>query len=123
MEVIAVAVVEMHDSILVTIKKMLGYDEDYNAFDTDIIIFINSAMMAASQFGVGPPEGYRITGDTETWSDYLGENELLLEAIKSYIYFSVKLAHDPPSNSFVVTSFERQMKEAEWRLNVRAEEA
>lgn len=113
--------VDVHESILNSIKKMLGFDADYDAFDIDIIISINSALMVASQIGVGPSSGYTITGPDETWADFLGENTVLLSAVQSYIYLKVKQMFDPPSNSFVVSSIENQLKELEWRLNVRAE--
>lgn len=108
--------------ILFTIKKMLGLDPDYKAYDTDIIIYINSALMTLSQLGVGPQYGYQITGDTDTWEDFLGEDETKLSAVKTYIYLKTRLTFDPPANSFVVSAIENQLKELEWRLNVRTEE-
>lgn len=110
----------MEESILLCIKKMLGLEVDYNAFDTDVIVFINGAILAANQIGVGA-EGFVITGNDETWSDFLGDDYPQLEAVKQYIYMRVRLGFDPPANSFVVTSMEKQLDEMTWRLNVRAE--
>lgn len=109
----------MEDSILVTIKKMLGIPEEDTAFDTDIIVCINSAIMTADQLGVGDGE-FTVTDAEQTWGDYIGDYPQL-EAVKHYIYLCVRLAFDPPANSFVVNSFEKQRDELTWRLNVQAE--
>lgn len=109
----------MDDSILLTIKKMLGISEGDTAFDTDVIVCINSAIMSANQIGVGE-EGFVITSSEETWEDFIG-NYPRLEAVKHYIYICVRLAFDPPANSFVVNSLEKQRDELIWRLNVQAE--
>lgn len=111
----------MDDSILVTIKKMLGLDAEYTAFDTDIKIFINAAFMVLAQIGVGAREGYRIVDGTETWSDFAADFPELYESIKTYIYLKVKTVFDPPANSYVMTAYENQIKELEWRLNIEAE--
>lgn len=109
----------MHESILTTIKKMLGIPESDDAFDTDVIVSINSAIMTANQLGVGV-EGFMITGLNETWDEFIGSSPHL-EAVKHYIYMCVRLAFDPPANSFVVSSLEKQRDELTWRLNVQAE--
>lgn len=111
----------MDESILLTIKKMLGLGDDYDAFDQDVIVYINSALMVANQLGVGPDSGFRITGSSETWGDYLGERTNL-ESIKELIAKYVQLSFDPPSNSFVTSSMENRIKELEWRLNVQVED-
>lgn len=108
-------------SILQDIKKALGISQEYTAFDQELIMYINSALMVASQVGVGP-DVFQISGDTETWTDFLGTSEDFLSAVKTYVYLKVKLVFDPPANSFVVNSMESQIKELEWRLDVRVEE-
>lgn len=108
------------ESILVTIKKMLGIDEDYKHFDTDIIVNINTVFMNLQQLGIGPEEGFRITGVEQLWDDYLVDRKDI-EAVKTYIYLKVKLLFDPPTNSFTIDSHDRQIKEIEWRLNVQSE--
>ena len=107
------------ESILTSIKKLLGITEDYEAFDTDIIIFINSALMALSQLGACP-DGFSITGKDETWEN-LGVPINKLEAIKTYIYLKVRLAFDPPTNSFVIDSINKQIHENEWRIILQTE--
>lgn len=106
-------------SILDTVKKLLGIDPGYDAFDTDVIIGINSALMALNQLGVGA-EGYRITGRDETWEEFLDERTDL-EAAKTYVYLKTKLAFDTPTNSFVVDALQKQIDEYGWRLNVNGD--
>jgi hypothetical protein len=105
------------DSILTSVKKMLGITEDYEHFDADLIMHINSVFMILTQLGVGPSEGFSIEDKSDTWDDFIstGSN---LEAVKSYVYLKVKLLFDPPLSSAVMESMNRMISELEWRLNV-----
>ena len=107
----------MDNSILRTIKALLGPDSDYTVFDQDILIFINGALSTLTQIGIGPAEGFRITGESETWEDFLGDYPDL-ESVKSYVYMKVRIMFDPPSNSSVLNAYQEACKELEWRLNV-----
>ena len=109
------------DSILVSIKKLLGIAADYTHFDPDIIMHINSAFSVLTQLGVGPPEGFRIDDDAKTWNDFISDT-IRLDAVKSYVYLKVSLMFDPPASSAVLSAKERQISELEWRLNVAAEQ-
>jgi hypothetical protein len=99
---------------------MLGIEEDYTHFDQDIIVDINSVLMGLNQLGIGPTSGFFISDSSAVWSDLIG-NRQDLEAVKSYIYLKVKLMFDPPQNSFLIESINRQITEFEWRLNIQAE--
>ena len=116
-------VIGMDDSILNNLKKMLGMDAEFKAFDQDLIIHINSVFMTLHQLGVGPKNVFRISGSTETWSSFLADSrsEDDLSAVKDYIYLKLRILFDPPSSSYVLSALESQMKELEWRLNVQAE--
>ena len=108
------------DSILTSTKKFIGIEEDYEHFDPDILMNINSAMMTLMQLGVGPKTGFIVQDKNDTWATFLGgRNDL--EAVKQYIFMKVRLSFDPPQNSFLVTAMEKQIAELEWRLNVQAE--
>lgn len=107
----------MEESILISIKKLLGIAEEYTHFDTDIIMHINSVFMILQQLGVGPEEGFFIEDDGYSWDDYL-EDPSQLHAVKSYIYLKVRLLFDPPANSSHINAIEKQISEFEWRLNV-----
>lgn len=108
------------DSILTSIKKLLGIAEEYDHFDPDIIMHINSVFMILTQLGVGPSEGFIIYDDSAVWDDFLlnGSQPYPLTTVKSYMYLKVKLLFDPPSSSAVIESINRQISELEWRLNV-----
>jgi hypothetical protein len=108
------------DSILISIKKLLGIEAEYTHFDPDIIMAINSAMMALSQLGIGTGYSLLITGNLETWSSFLSNRDDL-EAVKSYVYLKTRLMFDPPGNSFLIEAIKDQIKELEWRINVQAE--
>lgn len=109
------------DSILTSIKKLLGIAEDYTHFDNDIIIHINSVFMALTQLGVGPSEGFYIEDKSTEWSEYISD-PTKLQAVKTYMYLKVRLVFDPSSvGSSTLASYERQIAELEWRLNVDAE--
>lgn len=106
------------DSILTSVKKMLGIQEDYEHFDADIIMHINSVLMILTQLGVGPAEGFMIEDKNDFWEDFVSEN---LEAVKTYVYLKVRLIFDPPTSSAVMEAINRTINELEWRLNVAAE--
>lgn len=108
------------DSILQSIKKMLGIEPEYEHFDSDIVMHINSVFLILNQLGVGPSTPYLITGADETWNDFFVENTPI-ELVKSYIYLKVRLIFDPPTTGVLHEAMERQVKEFEWRLNVQAE--
>lgn len=106
------------ESILTSIKKLLGITEEYEHFDTDIIMHINSAFSVLTQLGVGPENGFRIEDASAEWSEFLYDDPRL-EFVKSYIYFKVKLMFDSTSlSSAVIESINRQISELEWRINV-----
>lgn len=108
------------ESILTSIKKLLGIDEEYEHFDSDIIMHINSVFMILNQLGVGPTEGFSIKDKTTTWEDFVTDLTKV-EAIKSYVYLKVKILFDPPLSSSVMESINRTISELEWRINVAAE--
>lgn len=110
----------MEESILKTIKKLLGIHETENHFDRDLIIHINSVLLALTQIGVGPEDGFTISGIDETWKDFIGEMKML-EAVKTWVYLKVRLIFDPPANSILEGAIEKNLKELEWRIGVVAD--
>ncbi len=111
------------DSILTSIKKLLGLTEEYVNFDPDIIIYINGVLMQLNLLGIGPVEGFVITDKTAKWADLLGTDNILLEGVKSYIVLCVKLIFDPPQTSFGIDAIKSQIEKHEWSLNVKVENA
>ena len=111
------------DSILTSIKKLLGITAEYKQFDPDLIIHINSVFLILKQIGIGPEQGFSISGEYETWKQFLPEGSENFEAVKSYMHIKVKLLFDPPTSSAVMEAMNRMASEYEWRLNVEAESA
>ena len=101
------------ESILKTVKKMLGLSAEDTSFDIDIIIHINSVLATLNQIGVGV-KNFTITSEGETWNDFLEDNRDL-EQVKSYVYLKTRIAFDPPTGS-ALDSFKELAKELEWRL-------
>lgn len=108
------------DSILTSIKKLLGIAEEYTNFDADIIMHINTVFMVLSQLGIGPSNGFRIEDESATWDEYIQDTDNL-DAVKSYMHLKVKLLFDPPLNSAIIEAMKQQINELEWRLNTAVE--
>jgi hypothetical protein len=104
-------------SILKSIKKLLGIADDYDVFDPELIILINTQFSVLHNIGAAPPDGFfTVTSDAEKWEDYIGDIKQA-EMVKTYIYLKVRMLFDPPATSFVLAAFQEQAKELEWRLN------
>lgn len=112
----------MSDSILTSIKKMLGITSEYDYFDADLIMCINSVLSILTQLGVGPKTGFAIHNTEEIWHDLLGEDGRL-EMVKNYVHLRVKILFDPPQNASLAKVFEDEAKELEWRIVIAAEQA
>lgn len=108
------------ESILTSIKLMLGINEDDTSFDAQIIMHINSVFTVLNQLGLGPSVGFAIEDETTQWVDFISDL-VRIGALKSYMYMKVKLLFDPPTNSAVLESMNRSIDEFEWRLNIAAE--
>ena len=111
-------VVDPKNSILTSIKKLLGITESCTDFDTDIIMHINTVLMTLNQLGIGT-EGFQIEDKNAVWSEFIESNKLA--ATKSYVHLRVKLLFDPPLNSAIIEAIKESIRELEWRLNVRVE--
>lgn len=111
----------LEDSILKTVKKNLGLEEDYDVFDFDIITHINSVFDDLTQLGLGPADDFFIEDGTANWSE-LFAGSARLNSIKTYVYLRVRLLFDPPATSFHIEAINAQLEKLEWRLNVRREE-
>lgn len=108
------------ESILDSVKKSSGIVLTDTNFDDDLILQINAALMTVQQLGIGPIEGFIISSNEDLWEDLLG-SRTDLEAVKLYIALKVRLAFDPPQNSFLVEAIKTQLTELEFRLNIQAE--
>lgn len=111
----------MNESILQSVKKTLNLAADYDAFDQDVVMHINSVFSTLNQLGVGPTLGFMIEDEGKTWEEFLG-NDPRLNHIKTYVYLRVRLLFDPPTTGFHTQAMQEQIKELEWRLNAQRED-
>lgn len=108
------------ESILGSVKKLLGIN-NMDDFDQDIIIHINSSISILRQLGIGPVKGFMITGEEETYQDYLGEDSKEIPMVKQYFYCRVRKIFDPPTSGSVMSAIDEQIKELEFRLNFQVD--
>ena len=109
------------DSILVSIKSLLGISDDYEEFDNQIITAINTSFFVLWQLGVGPTDHpFTVYSADQTWSDFIEEGKI--EMCKSYVGLRVRLLFDPPTNSFLVEAINEQLREQEFRMIVGTDE-
>lgn len=103
------------DSILNTVKKLIGIPEDVKDFDNDLIIYINTVFTTLNQMGVGPLKCFKIKSAEEKWTDF--SKRLDMEDLKTYVYLKVKMLFDPPANNQITTSYDNTIKELEFRIH------
>lgn len=108
------------ESILNTVKKLVGVPHDYNVYDLDIITHINSTFFKLNQLGIGPSTTFAIESSDSKWEDF--STDVDLNAVKTYMGLSVRLLFDPPTTSFAIDAIKKTMDEYEWRLNIYSEE-
>lgn len=107
-------------SILTETKAALGLAEDHTAFDTELVMFINSVLSRLTQLGAGPQDGFHITGPSETWEDFMGPGAKL-NMVKGYMFMRTKLYFDPPEIGFVLTMMKEQVEKDEYLINLEVE--
>lgn len=108
------------DSILISVKKMLGLSEEYEQFDPDIIMHINSVFAILNQLGVGPEIPFTITNESTKWNEFIPDGKNL-ELVKTYLYMKVRLMFDPPTSSVVMECVNKQISELEFRMNLECD--
>ena len=108
-------------SILNSIKKMIGISPSDDGFDQEIKDHINAEFLTLHQLGIGPEEGFSITGPSNTWDEFT-TNEHLQDAVRQFVGLRVQLIFDPPASSVVADQKNNRIAELMFRLNVQAEE-
>lgn len=108
------------DSILTSTKKLLGITEEYEHFDPDIIMHINTVLAILTQLGLGDEKGFFIEDKTATWSDFMGDDPRI-GFVKSFVALKVRLLFDPPQSSVVKDAIDKTLSELEFRISVEAD--
>lgn len=106
----------MDESILASIKKLLGIPDNYDAFDPDIIMHINTVFVVLYELGVGS-SSFSISDSKAIWGDFLKDSKNL-ELVKSYVYLKVRLMFDPPTSTAAIQAIKDLTSELEFRINV-----
>ena len=106
------------DSILNSVKKQIGIHETDDSFDPDIIMAINTVFVILNRVGVGPSKGFSIKDQNSIWADFISEDDVNFEAVKTYVGAKARFIFDPPTSSVAIDALEKSIKEIEWRLNV-----
>ena len=110
----------VRDSILKSTKSALGIIPEYNEFDDQIIMYINTAFSVLTQLGCGPAEGFSIEDDKAVWEDFLGTDKRL-NMVVTYVHLSVGLSFDPPTSSFALQAAKERKEELQWRINMEVD--
>lgn len=111
----------MNDSIMDVVKLNIGFPVDYDPFDISVLTSINSSMMTLNQLGIGPSDGFVVTGRSETWADFLGDDCKMLQSVAAYVWSIAKIDVDPPSNASVLSALKESISQYEWRLMAQKE--
>lgn len=101
-------------SILKTVRQRIGPSAQYDVFDNDLIMDINAAFSRLCQIGVGPETPYHITGEENTWDEFMTEG--YQEEIKQYICLKVRMIFDTPQSSSMANAIQEQLNMLEWTL-------
>lgn len=111
------------ESILTSTKKLAGVMKEYEHFDDDFIMYVNSVFLVLKQLGVGPSEGFVVTDANDTWHDFMpnDSDRILRESVKSYMGAKVRLKFDPPSNASHLKALQDTVDEFEWRSYIEAD--
>ena len=111
----------MDDKILTSTKLLAGLTQNYDQYDPDIMMYINSVFLILKQIGVGPARGFVFNDPNKTWTDFIPDDEFMRESVKTYMGAKVRLEFDPPQASTAMDALKLIINEFEWRLNVEAE--
>lgn len=111
----------MEQSILISVKKILGVDSADTSFDLDIITYVNSAFSTLHQFGIGPTDGFMIEDDEALWVDFVGALDPQHNLVRTYVSLKTRIAFDPPTTSYLIGALDNQIRELEWRLSTGRE--
>ena len=105
----------MSNSVLLSIKQMLGISPEDTSFDVNVIMSINTALTTLMDLGLTEVEDQIVTGDNMTWDDLLG-GRTDIEYVKTYVYQKVKMIFDPPTSTAAIDAMQRSISELEWRI-------
>lgn len=108
---------QVSESILNSIKKVLGIDPSYDVFDVDILMHINSVFADLHQIGAAPNPPIKVMDETTVWDDFIQGKENV-DMVQTYVALRVRLLFDPPTSAYGIDSLQKQADKLEWRLSI-----
>lgn len=108
----------MDESILDSVKKLLGVAICNTDFDQDIIIHINSVLFILSQMGIVKSDDFEVVDQSKSWREILTSDQYNLFAVKSWVGLKVRMLFDPPASSILAEAINSNLKELEWRIYI-----
>lgn len=107
------------DSILSSVKKLIGISEEDESFDLDIMLNINAAAAVLFQLGV-LKKPFTVTSKEDIYEDMIpGGTEDVVNQIKMYFVYKTRLGFDSSTMSATVIEVVKELiRETEWRLQV-----
>lgn len=106
----------MENSILISVKKLLGLPREYTPFDLDIITNINAVFLILFQLGIGET-AYFISDETNEWTEFTSDDDVL-GMVKAYVPLKVRMMWDVPMSSAQAEAYNRIIAELESRINM-----
>lgn len=108
----------MDESILNSAKAG-RIDESDDAFNKELIIHINTFLAVLNQLGIGT-KGFQISGENETWSDFIGDGVWIPEC-KTWLMLRVMQVFDTSASSTKEQVVSEKIDELTWRILTEAE--
>lgn len=108
---------QVSESILNSIKKVLGIDPSYDVFDVDILMHINSVFADLHQIGAAPNPPIKVMDETTVWDDFIQGKENV-DMVQTYVALRVRLLFDPLTSAYGIDSLQKQADKLEWRLSI-----
>lgn len=108
---------DISNSILSSIKKLIGISKDDKSFDVDIMIHINGALSTLYQIG-GIPKAFTVTSEEDTYDDILPNGpEDIRNQVQIYLKDKTKIGFDSSTlSTTLIDALEKDIRELEWRL-------
>lgn len=107
---------QMTESILDSVKTLLGLGTDNSDFDPNIVMNINAALLILFQNGIGTKSPFVITGKEETYEDFVTDPGTV-GMVKMFLFYKVKIWFDSESTSSVlIDQYNKTADEFLWRM-------
>ena len=117
----ALSAITMDSSILRSVAKLIGGEDNGEYFNPDLIADINTSLSFLTRVGVGPASGFAIKDDSSKWSDFIGSEDPRFSMVISYVHLKTKMLFDPPASSVLRDALKEAIDEAEWSAYMEAD--